>query len=66
MPDALFHASMSEMADFSRNNELKQYHEQSYVNVMTGINNEARRARRDEGLAPYSPNIQVNTLKQEN
>ena len=66
MPDALFHASMSEMADFSRNNELKQYREQSYVNVMTGINNEARRARRDEGLAPYSPNIQVNTLKQEN
>jgi len=66
MPDALFHASMSEMADFSRNNELKQYHEQSYVNVMTGINNEARRARRDEGLQPVSPNINVNTLKQEN
>ena len=66
MPDALFHVSMSEMADFSRNNELKQYHEQSYVNVMTGINNEARRARRDEGLQPVSPNINVNTLKQEN
>ena len=66
MPDALFHASMSEMADFSRNDELKQYHEQSYVMVMTGINNEARRARRDEGLGPYSPNINVNTLKQEN
>jgi len=66
MPDALFHASMSEMADFSRNNELKQYHEQSYINVMLGINNEARRARRDEGLQPVSPNINVNTLKQEN
>jgi len=33
---------------------------------MTGINNEARRARRDEGLQPVSPNINVNTLKQEN
>lgn len=66
MPDALFHASMSEMSDYARNNELKQYHEQSYINCMTGVNNEARRARRDEGLAPLSPNINVNTLKQEN
>jgi len=66
MPDALFHASMSEMADFSRNNELKQYHEQSYINVMLGINNEARRARTDEGMQPLSPNVQVNTLKREN
>jgi hypothetical protein len=66
MPDALFHASMSEMADFSRNNELKQYHEQSYINVVLGINNEARRARRDEGMAPLSQNVNVNTLKGEN
>lgn len=66
MPDALFHASMSEMADFSRNNELKQYHEQSYINCMTGVNNEARRARTDEGMMPLSQNVQVNTLKREN
>jgi len=66
MPDALFHASMSYMADFARNGELKQYHEQSYVNVMVGANNEARRGRRDEGMQPGSQNVQVNTLKQEN
>lgn len=66
MPDALFHASMSYMADYARNGELKQYHEQSYVNVMTGANNEARRARTDEGMGPYSTNVQVNTLKREN
>lgn len=66
MPDALFHASMSEMADYARNTELKNNHETSYVNSMLGVNNEARRARRDEGMGPYNTNIQVNTLKQEN
>jgi len=54
------------MADYARNGELKQYHEQSYVNVMTVANNEARRARTDEGMGPYSTNVQVNTLKREN
>lgn len=66
MPDALFHASMSEMANFTRNSELKTFHEQSYINSMIGVNNESRRARRDEGMQPLNRNIQVNTLKGEN
>lgn len=66
MPDALFHATMSEMSDYARNGELKQYHETSYVNVLTGVNNEARRARADEGMSPLNLNVQVNTLKREN
>jgi len=66
LPDVLFHAAMSEMSDYARNPELKQQHEQSYINAMTGVNNEARRGRRDEGMGPYNTNVNVNTLKQEN
>ena len=66
IPDALFHASMVEMARYARNTELLQYHEAGYVNAMQGVNNEARRARREEGLAPNNTNVNVNTLKQNN
>lgn len=66
IPDALFHASMVEMCRFSRNGELLQYHEAGYINSMQAVNNEARRARREDGMQPLNPNVQVNTLKGDN
>jgi hypothetical protein len=66
IPEVLYYATMSEMAKFTRNEFLETKYEAQYQNAMIAANNQARRARRDQGLMPANTNINVNTLKGDN
>jgi hypothetical protein len=62
-PDALFHATMLEVARWQRNNNLLEVHTRAYVEVRDGILNEGRRQRRDDG-SPVGNTGGQNTLVQ--
>lgn len=61
-PDALFYASMLELAIWQRNAELKAEFEALYVACRDSINNEGRRQRRDNGSPVGNPEAGRNTL----
>lgn len=62
-PDALFFATMSEVAGtYARNYELRDSYEQKYINTRDALNNEGRRRRRDDGQAVNNPEMGQNTL----
>lgn len=61
-PDALFHATMIEVAGWQRNSDLLNYHTQQYISIRDNVNNEGRRQRRDDGTRPTAETA-PNTLK---
>ena len=61
-PDALFHAVMIEIAIWQRNDVLLSNHSQKYIAARDGINNEARRQRRDDGSPVKNPLPGENTI----
>lgn len=60
--DALFHASMMEMAMWMRNQALMENHQALYTSDRDSINNQGRRARRDDGSPVGNTVPAVNTL----
>lgn len=48
-PDALFHGTLVEMADFSRNSEMLAEQRMKWKESIDSLMNEARRQRRDDG-----------------
>jgi len=60
--DALFYATMMEVASWQRNPELFNYYQQYYVAARDAINNEGRRQRRDDGTPVNNPEAGQNTL----
>lgn len=63
-PDVIFHATMVEMARFSRNGDLLAKEEAAYQASRDGMINEGRRQRRDDGSTPTNPEGGPNTLKE--
>jgi hypothetical protein len=63
MPDALFYASMVNMAEFMKAFETKGVWEERYVDAVQGGNNEGRRQRRDDNTDPNSKPSSNNTLQ---
>jgi hypothetical protein len=61
-PDALFYATMVHMAEFLKQWSQIEVWEKEYQVALSNINNEGRRARRDDGVDPRSPKISQNTL----
>lgn len=64
--DALFYATMSNMAEFMKDYEVQPIWENKYNRAMETKNNEGRRARRDDGTSPQSPERSRNTLRGDN
>lgn len=65
-PDALFFGTMSEMATFGRHATMAQKWDARYMEAVQALNNEGRRARRDN-LEPHSnPHIVHNTFDGKN
>jgi len=64
LPDALFYATMSNMAEFMKSWQTLQVWEQKYVDAMQGTNNEGRRQRREDDTDPAKTGQSSNnTLK---
>lgn len=64
VPDALFYATMANMAEFMKAWQSKTIWEEKYVNSMQGVNNEGRRSRRDDDTDPNTRPAANNTLKE--
>lgn len=62
LPDALFYASMSNMAEFMKSWTTIPVWEAKYVDAIKGVNNEGRRARRDDDTDPNKMPSANNTL----
>lgn len=62
VPDALFYATMLELAIWQRNEILKAEFQELYVACRDSINNEGRRQRRDNGAPVGNPEPGKNTL----
>lgn len=62
MPDALFFATMSNMAQFAKSWSTLQVWETSYLDAIKGTNNEGRRARMDDDTDPSKGSNANNTL----
>ena len=62
--DALFYATMANMAEFMKAWQSKTIWEEKYVNSMNGVNNEGRRSRRDDDTDPNMRPSANNTLKE--
>ena len=58
--DALFYATMAEQARFAKDADKATMYDDAYVNIVKGINNEARRDRAADGQIPANPS--QNTL----
>jgi hypothetical protein len=61
--EVLFYAAMVEMMRFMKNAEGLALWEQTYSNAIQALNNQGRRARRDDGFPPLNPSGGQNTLK---
>lgn len=55
VPDALFYASMIEIAMWQRNASLKQDYSEMYISTRDNLNLEAMRSRRDDGTPVGNP-----------
>lgn len=62
LPDALFYATMSNMAEFMKSWSTIPVWEQKYLDAIKGVNNEGRRARRDDDTTPVKNPPANNTL----
>lgn len=65
-PNALFYATMSEMAKFSKQWSQVPLWDAKYVEAIQGANNEGRRARRDANEPLSNPTPVNNTLQGSN
>lgn len=63
--EALYYATMVEMAIFGKHSGMKQDFEEKYTSAREALNNQGRRQRRDDGFAPNNPSGGQNTLKGE-
>lgn len=61
-PDALFYATMMEVALWQRNDNLFQKFSELYIAARDSANNEGRRQRRDNGSPVNNPEPGINTL----
>lgn len=64
--DALYYATMSNMAEFMKDYQIQPVWESKYDRAMQGINNQGRRERRDDGTPPSNPDVNRNTLRGDN
>jgi hypothetical protein len=62
-PDVLFYATMAEMSKFMKYWETASIWEQELEKSVLLLNNESRRARKDEGNSPGNPEGGLNTLQ---
>jgi hypothetical protein len=61
-PDALFYATMVQVAKWQRNTDLVNFYTNDYNEARDGLINEARRQRRDDGTPVNNPEVGQNTL----
>lgn len=61
-PDALFYATMFELAIWQRNKEVAGYYESLYTAARDAIANQGRRNRMDDGTTVGNPDIGQNVL----
>lgn len=61
--ETLFYASMVEMKRFAKDMDGTQFWENAYQQSIAALNNQGRRARRDDGFVPNNPSGGQNTLK---
>lgn len=64
--DGLFYATMSNMTEFMKDYESQVVWENKYNFAMQSTNNEGRRQRREDGMAPNNINKERNTLQGDN
>jgi hypothetical protein len=64
--DALFYGTMSGISEFMKDYTTQQVWEQKYGTAVQTLNNEGRRSRRDDGVAPNSTKPGQNTLRGDN
>lgn len=61
--ETLFYATMVEMKRFAKDTEGTAFWDSAYTQSIAALNNQGRRARRDDGFGPYNPSGGQNTLK---
>lgn len=62
LPDALFYATMGNMAEFMKNWSTLQVWDNKYLDAIKGLNNEGRRARKDDDTPVEQGSVANNTL----